>query len=192
MLRRANEPSTILMKNNNMQSWPNFFIVGAPRCGTTSLYEYLKSVPEIFMSPMKEPGYFSATNIPENSRLRPIRKKENYLKLFEKANGQKIIGEASPRYLFDPDAPKLIKEVSPEARILISLRDPVDRVFSHYLFHQHLVLPTFREQIDTEIENQEKNDKPLHRIIDCSYYSENVKKYFEIFGRDQVLVIIFE
>ena len=149
-------------------------------------------MPEIFMSPMKEPGYFSATNIPENSRLRPIRKKEEYLKLFEKANGQKIIGEASPRYLFDPDAPKFIKEISPEAQILISLRDPVERIFSHYLFHQHLVLPTFREQIDAEIANQKSNDKELHRIIDFSLYSDNVKKYFEIFGQEHVMVIIFE
>ncbi len=180
------------MKKDNMQSWPNFFIVGAPRCGTTSLYEYLKSMPDIFMSKMKEPNYFSAANIPENSRHTPIRTKEKYLKLFEKANGQKIIGEASAHYLFDPDAPKLIKEVSPEARILISLRDPVERVFSHYLFQWHLVLPSFREQMKTEIANQKKHDKNLHRIVDFSPYSDNVKRYFEIFGHDHVLVVIFE
>ena len=54
------------------------------------------------------------------------------------------------------------------------------------------MLPTFREQIDTEIANQKRNDKQLHRIIDFSLYSENVKKYFEIFGQEHVLVVIFE
>jgi len=56
-----------------MEVWPNFFIVGAPRAGTTSLYFYLKQVPEIYMSEVKEPNYFSVCSVPKNHYMKPIR-----------------------------------------------------------------------------------------------------------------------
>ena len=109
--------------------WPNFFIVGAAKAGTTSLYQYLKQIPGIYMSPVKEPHYFSRRVIPDDHHYRPIRDKEKYLSLFKKVNNEKVVGEASPTYLRDPEAPRLIHQVSPNARILISLRDPIERPF---------------------------------------------------------------
>ena len=88
-----------------MDIWPNFFIVGAQKAGSTSLYEYLKNMPEIYMSPIKEPSFFSVKIIPENHPQEAIRDKKEYLKLFEKVKDEKIIGEASPTYLADPEAP---------------------------------------------------------------------------------------
>jgi len=113
--------------------YPNFYIVGAAKAGTSSLYSYLKDIPGIFMSPIKEPNYFSRQILPDNHRLKPIRDENKYLNLFKGAKNETILGEASPSYLVDPGAAELIHYYSPHAFILISLRDPVERLFSHYL-----------------------------------------------------------
>ena len=62
-----------MVKNLQNGTWPNFFIIGAPKAGTTSIYNYLKNIPEIFMSPEKEPNYFSKKNIPDDHPIIPIR-----------------------------------------------------------------------------------------------------------------------
>jgi len=72
-----------------MERWPNFFIVGAPKAGTTSLYEYLITIPGIYMSPIKEPHYFSTEPIPAESPRNPIRDKKKYISLFENATNEK-------------------------------------------------------------------------------------------------------
>ena len=117
-----------------MEKWPNLFIVGAPKAGTTSLHEYFeKKIPGIFMSDVKEPYYFCKTLIPIDHYITPIRDKKKYLELFEKSKTEKIIGESSVWYLSDPDASSLIYQKVPNAKIIIMLRDPVERAFSHYL-----------------------------------------------------------
>ena len=121
-----------------MDRWPNFFIVGADKAGSSSLYSYLKEIPEIFMSPIKEPNYFSVKTISQNGLLNTIRDKKKYLALFKNVKDEKIFGEASSSYLADPEAPNLIHQVSPRAKILISLRDPAERIFSHYLMSRRL------------------------------------------------------
>jgi len=148
-----------------IEKWPNFFLVGTPKAGTTSLYEYLKNIPGIYMSPIKEPNYFSVNTIPENFQTKPIRDKETYLKLFEKVSNEKIIGEASAHYLSDQDAPSLIHQIVPHANILISLRDPVERVFSHYLmlFTTGHAEPSFKLQLKKELEKHEEQSDGLER-----------------------------
>jgi len=108
--------------------WPNFFIVGAQKAGTSSIYSLLRSIPGIYMSPLKEPNYFSP-----NSPTRPSHDKKRYAGLFGGVTDEIAIGEASPSYLWDPDSPKLIHDAIPKARIIISLRDPVQRAYSQYL-----------------------------------------------------------
>ena len=176
-----------------MKNWPNFFIVGAPKAGTTSLYNYLKEIPGIYMSPVKEPNYFSESNVPANFILRPIRDIDEYLSLFEKVKEEKIVGEASGSYLTDIHACELIHQVSPQSRILISLRDPVDRIFSHYLMNAQLGTWTesFHERLQFELEHP-VNKSELHLQINDGMYSESVKKYLDVFGSQQVKIIIFE
>ena len=72
-------------KVSNMKTWPNFFIVGALKAGTTSLYFYLKRVPGIYMSPVKEPHFFAVETWPVNSRPKPIRDEKKYLRLDQSA-----------------------------------------------------------------------------------------------------------
>ena len=97
-----------------MDKWPNFFIVGVAKGGTTSLYNYLQEIPGIFLPIRKESHYFSRKTIPEDHSEKPIQNKVDYLKLFEKASEKSIMVDASASHLSDPDAPKLIHEVSPE------------------------------------------------------------------------------
>src|SRR6188508_1581564 len=124
------------------QKLPNFFIVGAPKAGTTSLYYYLKRHPEVFMSPIKEPNFFAyEETIKQNlyHKEKGVGTLEEYKDLFAEANGRhKAIGEASVSYLFYPPVPERIKQMVPDAKIIISLRNPVDRALSHYYMEYKL------------------------------------------------------
>jgi len=177
-----------------MEVWPNLFIVGAPKAGTTSLYEYLKKIPQIYMSAAKEPYYFCKTTVPDYHYITPIRDKRKYLNLFKNVNGQKIIGEASIWYLSDPDSPTLIHDTVPNAKIIIMLRDPVERAFSHYLMFAARNLfktSSFHEQLQKEV-NDGVNLTVANIRLRAGLYYEDVKKYLEIFSKDQVKIIIFE
>jgi len=174
-----------------MEKWPNFFIVGAPRCGTTFLYHYLKQIPGIYMSPVKEPGYFSVSIDPKLKLTKPIRDKKKYLKLFKGVKDEKAIGEASPSYLWDPKAPKLIHDTVPDAKIIMILRDPVQRSYSHYLLGVGLGYQTlpFGEAVKKALNGL---DDYSNRIASTSFYSEQVKRYLDIFKKDQIKIFIFE
>lgn len=176
-----------------MERWPNFFIVGAPKAGTTSLYEYLNKIPEIYMSENKEPNYFSLKTIPNKKPFKPIRNTTEYLALFMQANKQKVVGEASTNYLYDPDAAHLIHKKIPDALILISLRNPIERAWSHYLMVKNSgwMKNTFHEQITKELKNKIDFDKP-HLRLKAGLYSDDVQKYLDVFGKNQVKIIIFE
>ncbi len=178
-----------------MEKWPNFFIVGAPKAGTSSLYTYLDSIPGIFMSMPKEPNYFSVKTISENSHtvMKPIRDKSKYLDLFKKVKDEKIIGEASPSYLSDPEAPKLIHEIAPEAKIIISLRDPVERTFSYYLMFIRggFMKDSFHDEVQKALKLVRIYNKRSLRL-ETGLYAEDIQRYHDIFGPEQVKIIIFE
>lgn len=107
---------------------PNFFVAGAPRAGTTALYEFLQQHPDIFMSPLKEPAFFCAATPPPWA----VRDLDKYLALFAGAGGRRAIGEASTGYFGSEESPGLIRARYPEARIILMLRNPVDRAYSLY------------------------------------------------------------
>ena len=166
--------------------WPNFFIVGAPKAGTTSLYQYLNAVPGVYMSPMKEPRYFTTIVPVETSAVPPVRDKAEYLRLFQGVKDEVAIGEASVAYLRDPETPKRIHDVVPGARIIILLRDPVERAFSNYLMH-------VREGWQT-VSFQEALQKGLYRdsYLEEGFYAEQIKRYLDTFGPERVKILIFE
>jgi len=174
-----------------MEKWPNFFIVGAPKSGTTSLYEYLKQIPDFFFPSIKEPNFFSVNLNQELLLTKPIRKKEKYLLLYKNSKNEKFLGDASPTYLWDPDAAKLISEKTPNAKIIIILRNPVNRSFSHYLFL--VSLGTEISDFETSIKNSLsfKNDY-RGRIIEGGRYEKQIKNYLEFFNKDQIHFVIFE
>ncbi len=104
----------------------NFFIIGAPKCGTTSLVEYLKTHPDILFSMKKEPHYF-ATDLKDYKKWSDIKTFGDYLNLFCFKKG-KMHGEASTTYLFSKEAVKNILQYNPAAKIIVMLRNPVDMI----------------------------------------------------------------
>ena len=177
---------------------PDFFIVGAPRCGTTSMHYYLKEHPETFMCEVKEPHFFGSDLVSQ----RFIRDKEKYLSLFSAAANEKRIGESSIYYLYSKLAAAEIHESSPTAQIIIMLRNPVDMIYSLHSEHLFCGDETIRDFKTALME--EKNRRLGLRIpVNCEIafgllyhevakYDEQLERYFNVFGRNNVKVIIFD
>jgi hypothetical protein len=181
---------------DNQGIWPNFFLVGAPRSGTTSLHEYLSQIPDVFMSKLKEPYYFM-TRWDDSSIIRGmrVRNKEEYLRLFRKAKGYSAIGESTPLYLWDPGTPAKISEIVPDAKIIMILRNPIDRAFSHYLYMIRFGFEQssdFYEALKNDYNNPQKVVGLSHLYIDFGLYAEQVKRYLDVFGKRNVMVLIYE
>lgn len=102
---------------------PTFLIPGAPKAGSSTLYDCFSAHPQILMSEQKEPDYFSA------HWNEPIARYERF---FRSHDGELAVGEATVAYLADPDAPARIRQVLPDVRFVIALREPVSRAVSHY------------------------------------------------------------
>ena len=190
-----------------MEARANLFIVGAARCGTTSLYEYLDRHPDIFMSSVKEPHFF-AENVenlnqelykpPEKDKkyhTKIIRDKCVYASLFEEGAQFKIRGEASPSYLWEKNAAKKIYNYNNKSKIIIILRDPVKRSISQYQMDYSLGLQKnicFLQEIQSEFK-KEKKIWGLDRLyLDLGFYYQQVSRYYEVFPSSQILIINFE
>lgn len=177
-------------------NWPNFLIVGAANSGTTSLYTYLNQHPEVFLPALKEPHYFSQIRPAYEQRYMRsyVTDERTYLGLFRKAAGYKAIGEASTSYLSDPEAPVRIHGFAPKTKIIIILRDPVERAHSHYLMdvregRQNL---TFYEALQEDWNRKKKGWGVSQLYVELGLYAEQVKRYLQLFGPKQVLILMFE
>lgn len=180
---------------------PNFFLVGAAKAGTTSLWQYLSDHPEIYMSQSaKEPHYFlwanEETEFDYGDWRRVSKPYHNnwdaYLKLFDGAQ-EPVVGEASVFYLPHVTAPDKIKARCPDAKILISLRNPVQRAFSWYNFNRmrhEESAETFMEALKME----QARVQPYYaaQYIGLGLYAEQVKRYYDTFGKDQVHLVLFD
>jgi hypothetical protein len=177
-----------------MTRWPNFFVAGAPRCGTSSLHALLASVPDVYMARIKEPNFFSRALIGVgHPMVKPIRRERDYLKLFSGSEDAKVVGEATPFYLADPEAPALIRRKSPDAKVLVTLRDPVERLYSHYLMMRNN-LPSmggFMEEIERGLLMQGNRDVAF---LDPSIglYSRQIERYRREICAGRFKVIILE
>ncbi len=176
-----------------MRVWPNLLIVGTGKAGTTSLHEYLNNIPGIYMSKIKEPYFFSPVTKPNHPTRIKFQDENDYLSLFSDVKQEKIIGESSASYLSDPEAPGLIHQRISQAKIIISLRDPVERAFSHFLMNKSygLTKTNFHDEILNEIKNGTNYTKTNIGLND-GLYSIHVKKYLDIFSLNQVKILIFE
>lgn len=178
---------------------PEFFIVGAPKCGTTAMQEYLRQHPDIFMPDMKEIHHFADDLLKHDD---PFLNRDRYLSLFAGAHEHQLIGEASVYHLFSRNAARNIKSFCPNAKIIIMLRNPVDMLYSR---HAQLVYNGAEDILDFEAslaaeekrrngelipENIRIEKKLLHREV--VKFTEQGKRYFDMFGRDKVQVIIYD
>jgi hypothetical protein len=178
---------------------PNFFIVGAPRCGTTSMYAYLRQHPEIYVSAHKEPHFFGSDLSPLPGG---VREEKLYLELFAGAGDRPRLGEASVWYLSSRKAASEIREFAPDARIVILLRAPYQMLESlHSLFLRtgNEDLPTFEEALAAEPERRRGRRIPPGSYFpegllytDIARYAANVERYLDAFGRENVHCIVFD
>lgn len=178
--------------------WPNFFIVGAAKAGTTSLYSYLRQHPEIFMpEDVKEPHYFAQVRPSRAQRYASpvfISDREAYLRLFRAGKNHRAIGEASPSYLWCEAAPARIHAAAPEARIIITLRDPIERAYSHYLMDyregaQHL---PFFEALREDWLSAEKGWAVSNLYVELGFYARQIERYLRLFGEDRVHILFHD
>jgi Sulfotransferase family len=159
---------------------PNFLVIGAAKAGTTSLYHYLPAHPQIYMSPVKEPGYFCRE---ERSRNASIRTRRAYERLFEGVTSQCAVGEASTPYLQDPEAPRRIAEALTNPKLIVSLRNPAARAYSSYLGRVRGARE--RRRVDDVM-------CPGTLYFDMSFYYPALRRYFERFDASRIKVIIFD
>ena len=181
---------------------PNFFIVGAPKCGTTAMYEYLRQHPDIFMPHVKEMHHFGSDIQMQNPLATRRKERDIYLSYFDQWSGEKRIGEASVFYLASQFAAQEIHDFDPDAKIIIMLRDPASMLYSWYWqlrFTGVETLETFEEALAAESRRKQGMDIPEYTnwvntlfYTEMVCYTEQVKRYFDVFGQDQVHVILFD
>ena len=174
---------------------PNFFIVGGSKCGTTNISYHLNSHPKIFFSELNEPYYFCQWDVPEEyNRSSMITNMKKYLDLFKNVKNEIIIGEASSPYLSCPHAAMEIKKVFPNSKILISVRNPIERAHSAYFSYQFMK-PTkqkFLEMIKTHEKLINQKIFYIDSILESGFYTKSIIRFQEIFGKENVKIIIFE
>lgn len=177
---------------------PDFLIVGAQKAGTTALYAYLRWHPDITGPSFKEVSFFDRHH---------VRGETWYRAHLPARPGSRVVGEASPSYLFHPDAPKRVARLMPNAKLIAVLRNPIDRAFSHY---QHEVALgrealSFEEALDAEDERMRGELDRMARdpayfshawwnytYVTRGEYAEQLERWFRVFPREQILVLISE
>jgi hypothetical protein len=174
----------------------DFYIVGAPKSGTTAMHEYLRRHPGIYMPDLKEP-HFWATDIPTARR---VLDREAYSALFAEAGPGQLKGEASVWYMYSKDAARHIAEATPDARIVAMVRDPVDFMASlhaAYLYSGSEDIASFREALEAESDRRNGRRIPpgaraplLYR--DAARFGAQLSRYLERFPGDRLHVIVFD
>lgn len=187
----------------------SLFIVGQPKSGTTALAHQLSLHPDICMSIPKEPHYF-ATDLQRESDAFHGTKNDFYIRtseqyheqLFKHYAGEKVLGEASTGYLFSKDAAKNIFRYNPEAKIVISLRSPVDLLHSLHMQYVNETTedePNFETALGKEAARKKGHDIPKNvRTPSYLYYSERVKyaeqikRFLDLFPPEHILIFTAE
>jgi hypothetical protein len=174
---------------------PNLFLVGAPKAGSSLLWTMLKEHKDIFFStnPEKEINYFSYDELTHNSYYKDYKVKSeyDYLKVFKKGQSVKYLVDGSISYFAYPSIPKKLYEFNSDAKIIVIVRDPVLRAFSHYNMDKRMgyVTEPFSEYL---MNKDNKYDQYLHQYIENSLYYKHVNNYLEYFDRNQLFVLQLE
>jgi len=183
---------------------PGFLIIGAQKAGTTALYSYLREHPAVAGPPWKEVSFFDRHfwrgaawyrgHFPNRLYLRGVR---------ARAGVEPIVGEASPSYLFHPDAPKRAAALVPDIRLIALVRNPIDRALSHY--HHEVALGREPLPLEQALDQEdERMEGELARMRDPRYfsqawwnftyqargrYAEQLERWLELYPRERLLVV---
>jgi hypothetical protein len=178
---------------------PNFFIVGAPKSGTTALAQYLDQHPSIFFCPQKEPNYFCR----DFPGIRLVSTEEEYLRLFQGATAQhRALGEGSIRYMYSKVAIEALHAFAPGAKLIIMLRNPVDMIHS---FHSQALYALYESEKNIEkawaLQHERANGASVPKgclepaflqYREVGMLGQQVERVLKIFPREQVRVYFMD
>jgi hypothetical protein len=203
---KTNRPVPPQWKSDGPAQLPSFFILGAAKCGTTSLHGYFGQHPEICVSEPKEPLYF------ESEYERGLSYYFN--RYFSHWSGEPIAGDARHRNLYLPYIPERIFRYNPTARLIVCLRNPVERAISHWWhwFSRKEEPLSLRDSIQQDWERIQSGGAPSHATgfseyalslypnprgfvrtyLDSGYYHEQILRYLRLFPREQLRIVLFE
>ena len=183
--------------------YPNLFLIGAPKSGTTYLHAVLKNSANVFSSPRKEPAFFlvDGQRITYKSRdsdpLPSSFDRAEYQKLYENSGPSKYAIDASTHYLSSPETAAKIKAASPDAKIVAVLREPISRAYSHYLMgvRDGFITENLHKALMIEREEMAISGKLFsehYRMVRRSLYFDGVKAFYQAFGGAGFRVYMFE
>lgn len=186
---------------------PNFLIIGAAKSGTTSLYQCLSQHPEIYMTPVKETNFFSFegeqlefTGMKHNESSLSYQKEiitnlQEYQEQFEGKTEEKAVGESCPSYLYVPKAAERIYAFNPNIKLIVVLRDPIERAYSNFLHHvrdRNEWTRDFLSAVKAESKRIEENWWWGFHYIQVGLYSKQLKRYFNLFNREQIKIYLYK
>ncbi len=181
---------------------PNFLVVGAAKSGTSSIDRYLAQHPEVYLPVKKEAHYFAVPSFParfngrgdEGMNTETIGSRERYESLFDAVGHEIAVGESSAFYLYYPGTAERIHSENPDMKIVIVLRNPVDRAFSAYmhLLRDERETLSFEDGLREEANRKRLDYEPLWLYRELGLYTEQVRRYLDVLGREQVKVILYE
>jgi len=180
-----------------VKRYPNLFLVGAPKCGTTSMAYYLGQHPDIFAPVWKEPMFFGV----DFTRHNTSRSETDYLSLFEKWQNERYALDASTNYFYSRTAAKEIFDSAPEARILIMVRNPINATYSMFFenrFGGVEPIARFEDALAAEEERTKRGCPPARGSLEQLLYSRiyaytsNIYRYRSIFGPKRVTVLVLD
>lgn len=181
--------------------WPDFFILGAPKAGTTALHSALARHPRLQLSAVKEPKYFLCGDAPPplylgpgdaHSRREWVWRRDHYQALFAEAPADVLVGESTPLYLHDESALRRIRDVAPSARMIAVLRDPVDRAYSNWM---HLWSDGLEPESDfvtavaMEDARRRRGFAPFWRYRSLGLYGRQLRHLHGLYPADQIHVL---
>lgn len=183
-----------------LENWPNLFIVGAPKAGTTTVAKVLSCHSDVFVPSIKEPHHFIMENDPSAPGfhylgLDVVKDQFDYLNLYKNAAAFRYRCDASTSYLQYFNAASNIKGKVSDAKIIILLRNPIERAFSQY-FHNRRQraepIGTFEDALSAEALRKKDNFFKHYFYIDTGLYFAQVKNFIEVFGNENILVLFYE
>tara|TARA_B110000495_G_scaffold101572_1_gene87741 strand:- start:178 stop:981 length:804 start_codon:yes stop_codon:yes gene_type:complete len=182
--------------SSSLRVLPNLIVIGVVRSGTTSLYHYLGQHPSIIKSAYDELGYFDSNFDLGLNWYRSLFPTIFEKKKIEQKSGKFMTYDVTPFYIYNEKAPKRIQNILPNSKLILILRNPIDRAYSNYFLtaqdkkFEDIIIEEEKALETIDRNNEEEYYKFVHTsLLSRGFYAEQLKKWFKIFPRNQILII---